>query len=105
MPATKAFADLVRAFGARYGNDPRIAWIEISAGIFGETAPAEDRFDSCLEEAGLTSDMWIAYVNWATDTYRAAFPEKQLFLQYAPRYLERSERRVFTIMRRAGALG
>ncbi len=91
-----AFADMVRAFGARYGNDPRVAWIEISAGIFGETAPAEDRYDPCLEAAGLTSDMWISVVNWATDTYRAAFPHKQLFLQYAPRYLERSERRVFT---------
>ena len=92
----EAFGRLVRAFGARFGNDPRIAWVEISAGIFGETAPAEDRFDACLQAAGLTSRAWIDYVNWATDTYRAAFPAKQLFLQYAPRYLSRSERREFT---------
>lgn len=91
-----AFGNLVQAFGARYGNDPRIAWVEISAGIFGETAPAEDRFDGCLQQAGLTSRTWINYVNWAADAYLAAFPSKALFLQYAPRYLSRSERREFT---------
>lgn len=92
----RAFADMVRAFGARYGNDPRVAWVEVSAGIFGETAPAEDRYDPCLQDAGLTSGMWVNVVNWATDTYRSAFPATQLFLQYAPRYLERSERRMFS---------
>ncbi len=91
-----AFGDLVQEFGARYDKDPRIGWVEISAGIFGETAPAEDRFDDCMQAAGLTSDLWVAYVNWATDTYRAAFPSKQLFLQYAPRFLDRWERREFT---------
>jgi hypothetical protein len=93
---TTAFGDLVRRFGARYSNDSRIAWVEISAGIFGETAPAEDRFDDCLQAAGLTSESWVAYVNWATDVYRAAFPHKQLFLQYSARFLDRRERREFT---------
>lgn len=92
----QAFGDLVRAFGARYSNDARVAWVEISTGIFGETAPAEDRFDTCLQDAGLTGRTWIDYVNWTTDTYLAAFPAKQLLLQYAPRYLSPSERREFT---------
>lgn len=98
-----AFSRLIRAFGARYNNDPRVAWIEISTGIFGETAPAEDKHDACLEAAGLTSNLWIQTVNWSTDLYRQAFPDKELLLQYAPRYLERRERRVFTDY--AAALG
>jgi len=98
-----AFAKLIKAFGARYNSDPRVAWIEISTGIFGETAPAEDKHDPCLEAAGLTSSLWIKTVNWSTDLYRQAFPNKELFLQYAPRYLERKERRAFTDY--AAALG
>ncbi|PKO24152.1 MAG: hypothetical protein CVU38_00240 [Chloroflexi bacterium HGW-Chloroflexi-1] len=92
----EAFAKLIRAFGQRYGADPRVAWVEVSAGIFGETAPAEDQYDPCLKAAGLTSDGWVRFVNWTVDLYREAFPHKQLFLQYAPRYLERRERRLFS---------
>lgn len=92
----EAFGKLIRAFGQRYGADPRVAWVEVSVGIFGETAPAEDEHDACLEAAGLSSDGWVSFVNWAVDLYLEAFPDKQLFLQYAPRYLERRERRVFS---------
>lgn len=90
------FGKLINAFGARYNKDSRVAWIEISSGIYGETAPAEDEYDSCLQSAGLSSAAWVSTVNWSTDQYRQAFPDKQLFLQYAPRFLTRSERKQFT---------
>lgn len=90
------FGKLISAFGARYNKDSRVAWIEISSGIHGETAPAEDEYDSCLQTAGLSSDMWISTVNWSTDIHRQAFPDKMLVLQYAPRFLKRNERKVFS---------
>ncbi len=92
----RAFSDLIHAFGARYDGDPRIAWIEISNGIFGETSPVESIYNDCLQTVGLTSDMWVDFVKWSVDTYRHAFPRTQLLLQYAPRYLERWERREFS---------
>ena len=58
--------------------------------------PAEDTFKSCLQAAGLTSAIWIDFVKWSIDTYVAAFPNKQLFLQYAPFFDSRQERVAFT---------
>lgn len=85
------WSKLVKAFGARYNKDSRVAWVEISVGMFGETTPAEDKHDECLQAAGLTSEMWVAHDKWSVDQYKSAFPTKQLFLQYAPRYLKRTE--------------
>lgn len=87
----QTFGKLIRAFGARYNHDARVGWVEISVGMFGETLPAEDKHDACLQNAGLTSQMWVNVDKWAIDLYLQAFPDKQLFLQYAPRYLNRSE--------------
>lgn len=92
----RAFRDLVRAFGTRYNGDPRIAWIAVSAGVWGETAPAESQFNACLEAAGLTSEMWVDFVKWSVDIYREAIPDTHLLLQYAPRYLNRWERKEFS---------
>ncbi len=92
----RAWGDFIRAVGRRYNNDPRIAWVQISVGIYGETSPAEGEFFGCLESAGLTSESWINVVKWSVDLYREAFPDKQLFLQFAPYYKYRVERREFT---------
>lgn len=91
-----AWSKLVKSFGARYNGDPRVGWVEISTGIFGETAPSEDKYDDCLLAAGLSNQAWTDFVNWSTDTYLSAFPTKQLLLQYAPRYLERKDRKNWT---------
>ena len=82
--------------GARYNDDPRVVWVEISVGIYGETKPAENQFNACLQSAGLTSQLWVQTVNEIVDIYRTAFPNKQLFIQYAPFYLDRNERRAFS---------
>lgn len=92
----RAWGDFVRAVGRRYNGDPRLAWVQISVGIYGETSPAEEEFFGCLESAGLTSEAWIDVVKWSVDLYREAFPDKQLFLQFAPYYKFRVERREFT---------
>ena len=74
-----------------------MAWVEISVGIYGETKPAENQFNACLQYAGLTSQLSVQTVNEIVDIYRTAWPNKPLFIQYAPFYLDRRERRVSQI--------
>lgn len=99
----QAWSNFVHALAARYDNDPRVAWIEVSSGMFGETIPVVNELDACLTSKGLTSDGWVQAVNDITDIYVSAFQNKPLMLQYAPFFLNRSERREFTDY--AGDLG
>ncbi len=98
-----AWRQFLRAAAARYDNDPRLTWIETSTGIYGETMPAEPQFHDCLKQNGLTSQLWVTTVNKINDIYREVWRNKPLFVQYAPFYLDRLERRDFTDY--AGARG
>ena len=82
--------------GKRYGSDPRISYVQLGVGIYGETKPAEDAYTDCLKAAGLTSDKWLAFVNWSLDLYREVFPGKELLLQYPTYFESRRERKAFT---------
>ena len=89
-------ANWIKAIGARYDGDPRIAWVEIGTGIYGESTPCENQFDSCMQQAGLTSELWVQTVNRIVDDYREAFPTTPLMLQMAPFFLDNRERKAFT---------
>ncbi len=93
----QALETFVAAFAARYDGDPRIAWVEIGVGVYGETAPVSSSWhrQHCLVPAGLTSTQWIQTVNAITDIYTRNFQHTQLFLQMAPAYLNWWERREF----------
>jgi hypothetical protein len=100
-----AFSEMVHALADRYADDPRVAWVEISAGIYGETTPAnEPALKWACAEAGLTSDVqepaqgvysWVETVIQIIDIYREAFPQKPLFLQYSNNFDSVSERGVY----------
>lgn len=92
----QAWRNFVQAAAARYDNDPRLAWMETSTGIYGETMPAEPQFHDCLKQNGLTSQLWVETVNKLNDIYLGAWRNKPLFVQYAPFYLDRKERRDLT---------
>jgi hypothetical protein len=92
----QAWSDFIHAAAARYGNDPRITWIEVSSGMFGETIPVDNELDACLAANGLTASGWVDTVNAITDIYLSAWSNKPLMLQYAPFYLQRWERREFS---------
>ncbi len=92
----QAWSSFIHAAAARYDNDPRVAWVEISAGMFGETIPVDNELDSCFASNGLTSAVWVQTVNAITDIYRSAWQNKPLMLQYATYFLDRWERREFT---------
>lgn len=92
----QAWSNFIHAVAARYDNDPRVAWIETSVGMFGETIPADNEVDACLAANGLTANGWVQTVNAITDIYTAAWQNKPLMLQYAPFFTQRWERRLFT---------
>ncbi|HID33451.1 MAG TPA: DNRLRE domain-containing protein, partial [Anaerolineae bacterium] len=82
--------------GRRYDGDPRISFVLIDVGIYGETKPGNNEHHPCLAEAGLTSDLWVSTVNKIVDIHRRAFPRTHLVLQYAPVFDNIKERREFT---------
>ena len=98
------YADFIQDFADRFKNDPRIAWIGIGVGIYGETKPCDSRSDIndlayLRDYAGLTSSLWISTVNAITDIYINAFAgsplRNRLLLQSAPFALAQWERREF----------
>lgn len=88
------YGRFIQAFGAEFNGDPRLSFVEIGVGIFGETQPAIDAHDTCLQKAGLTSELWVEYAHWVIDQYLAAFPDTQLVVEFAPRYLKICERKI-----------
>ena len=96
---------LINAFGARYNNDDRVAWIEISTGMYGENQPCpdQDALETCMYDAGLHQYQWEEYMKDVVDIYRAAFPNKPLMVQHYPVYVHDMERK--TIGNYAGPLG
>jgi hypothetical protein len=82
--------------GKRYDDDPRIAFVEIGVGIFGETKPSDTYHRDCLKEAGLTSELWVKTVERIIDDHKRAFPHTTLILQYAPFFDSPAERRLLT---------
>ncbi len=101
------YRDFIRALASRYDSDPRLAWIAIGVGTYGETQPCDDRDDLYVSAAldadwGTTSDTersqrWIETVNRITDMYADAFQHTPLVLQFVPVFLRQDcERRETT---------
>ncbi|HUW13032.1 MAG TPA: hypothetical protein VM537_25125, partial [Anaerolineae bacterium] len=90
----------ITALGARYRNDPRLSWVAIGTGMYGETWACNYWDNDAMATAGLTSDLWVDIVNETTDWYVNAFSEngqlkKVLMLQAAPVTFRAGERREF----------
>lgn len=107
----EGFHNLIRAFGARYNNDPRVEWVQISTGRDGENQPGiDDAMDQCLASLGYTSEQWIEVVNNIIGYYREAFPNKPLMTQHYPIFVrgheyERREIANYAAMRGVGFKG
>ncbi|NOZ51425.1 MAG: DNRLRE domain-containing protein, partial [Chloroflexi bacterium] len=92
----REYGRFIHAAGQKYDGDPRVEFVEIGAGIFGETKPSDSQHRACLSQAGLTSELWTQTVMHIMDAYLAAFPHTQLVLQYSPFFLSVIERRTLT---------
>ncbi len=96
----------IQAFGARYRNDPRIEWVAIGLGTFGEfhatdvDKPYYGWYDrTAIGNAGLTSSLWLSTTKAITDWYIDAFSEngqlkKNLLVQNASFTFREDERRI-----------
>ncbi len=93
-----ALEAMVADFARQFDGDPRVAWVEIGVGVYGETAPVSHnfRYRTCVEQAGLTPDLWVRTVNRIVDIYVRHFRYTPLFLQMAPAFQKWWERREFT---------
>ncbi|MGB3062504.1 MAG: hypothetical protein WBE17_22480, partial [Anaerolineae bacterium] len=90
-----AYGEFIQALAARYDGDPRLAWVEMGVGTFGETHPTDADFQACAIAAGLTSDLWVQAVESITDLYANAFQRTPLLLQMASVFQHDTERRQF----------
>ncbi len=91
---------LIRALGAHFKEDPRLEFVAIGTGLYGETRAAGESADlALLQKAGLNSQRWVEYVNRVTDWYFDAFSDgqghllKALLQQSAPVTFNAWERR------------
>ena len=85
-----------------YRNDPRVEFVAIGTGLYGETRASDNVDDDATSANGLTSDLWIDTTNTITDIYINAFSEggqmrKRLLLQMAPFQFVPRERKEFSI--------
>lgn len=97
----QAYQTFVQALGNRYRNDPRVEFIAIGTGLWGETRATEPVDRPASQANGLTSELWIETVNAITDMYINAFSEggqlrKELLLQMAPFQIVPRERKEFS---------
>ncbi len=83
------YREFIQAFAQRYDNDPRIGWIEIGTGIFGEAKPSDNRDFECMLNAGLTPEVWVETSMDIMDIFAQAFHNTPLLYQYAPLYIVR----------------
>ncbi len=95
------YGDFIAAYGARYRNDSRLAWVQIGAGIWEETQPAYPSRQECVQavknamdaDFGFTNDTqrsmkWVETVETIAQMYRNAFgPDKPVLLQNAPKFI------------------
>ncbi len=109
LPAGRTFADAYRTFiaalGARYKANADLQFVAMGTGVYGENQPTQDsaypesHFDHVMDNAGLTSALWVEYINAITSAHVTAFetaagqgPNRHLLLQYAPTFKVADER-------------
>ena len=85
------YREFIQTLAGRYDGDPRVAWIEMGTGIFGEAKPADSWDWSCLLNAGLTAPVWIETSIHMLDYYAEAFKETPVLYQFAPVYTPQGE--------------
>ncbi len=88
----------INALGERYRNDPRVEFISLGTGRYGENTASDAQDHQALVDNGLTQELWIQYIKDVTDAYLNAFKEggvlrKSLLLQYGPWTFSNVERR------------
>lgn len=91
----------VQALGSAFRSDPRVEFIGMGTGQFGETRATDVTDRTATRANGLDEQGWITTVNRITDMYVSAFSQgnvlrKNVMLQNAPFQYQPFERRDFS---------
>ncbi|NLS77045.1 MAG: hypothetical protein GXY76_07285 [Chloroflexi bacterium] len=81
------YGAFVAALAAEFDGNPNVAWIQIGTGKDGENQPSYERYDACLQGAGLDQFLWAETSFDITDLYVQAFNTTPVLFQFAPVYL------------------
>ena len=81
------YGAFVAALGREFDGNPNVSWIQIGTGLYGENQPSHDRYDACLQAAGLDAIIWANTSFAITDLYTQAFNTTPVLFQFAPVYL------------------
>ncbi len=100
-----AYRTFIQALADRYDGDPRLAWVEMGVGTFGETHPTDPEYVACARAGGLTSARWVQTVQAITTLYDDAFSQTPLLLQMASIFEHQTERREFVDFAAARGIG
>jgi len=103
------YQSFVTALANRYKNDPRVAWVQIGVGLYGETQPNDSDgvfknglyyYDDACTKAAMAADgrtdyqqFWVETVQAMVDIWAAAWGNsKPVFLVYTPTFIHPNER-------------
>lgn len=92
------YGEFVTALGNKYKADPRVEWISIGFGTYGENKAGGTQAEiDALTASGLTASIWLSTTREIIDDYNAAFrtngvAQKGLFMQIAPYTYRERER-------------
>lgn len=90
------YGNFVRALGQRFDGDPRIEFIAMGTGLYGETQPCNEQYDQCMRDNGLSGPLWVSTVNQITDMYGQAFPNTRVLILGGSRFMHACERKEWT---------
>ena len=104
------YKQFIMALGRRYDGEPGLELAYVGTGTYGETIISPDLWKGWntekaeeWREAGLTHDIWVAYVNEIVDTYIAAFPRTPVGLQISSSGLPDNARAARSVAEHAAA--
>ncbi len=92
------YGEFITALGNKYKADPRVEWVSMGFGTYGENkAHGSQAEKDALVAAGLTASKWLSTTREIIDDYTAAFrtngvQQKGLFMQIAPYSFTERER-------------
>ena len=72
-PYLDAYRTFIQALGDHLRDNPDMQFVAIGTGVFSENQPIEDQYDYFMTGLGMTSAIWIEYVNAVTKAYVNAF--------------------------------
>ncbi len=81
-----AYQNFVNALAAHIDSTPALAnnidWIELPIGVYGELNPGASQDRACLQELGLTQDLWETTVQQMIDIWTDAFAYTSIDLSF-----------------------